>query len=333
MPRRTDAARLSCEALEGRDVPAIMVDATINADATLISPTGGLVTVTEVAFDEGTPVVFPDGTPVNPAVRQSTADDVVTATQSGSRLSITGSDGIYGRVTNLNNSLVFFGNSLTINGVTGLNITLQLGGNDRVTENTSFASVIDAGPGNDTVQVTGGQFRPDVALLFTDPKFFTQLAQYASTASAAKTVSGGDGNDTLLATGAFFRLNMFGNGGNDVLRVDGFTAQSGFDGGDGNDTITGSVLGLLNQQSGGAGRDTINGSALGLFSVLDGGADADTLIGGAGADTLIGGIGTDILAGLGGRDVYAAIDVDFDLVFNVQGDIVTADSFDSRATR
>lgn len=335
MPRRTDAARLSCEALEGRDVPAILIDATVTfADdgTATTTPTGGLVNVSEVAFDEGTPVVNPNGTPVDPSVVSANADDVVTFTQSGSRVTVTGSGGVYGRLTNLNNSLVFFGNSVTVSGATGLNVSLQLGGNDRVADNTQLAATIDAGPGNDTVQVAGGQFRPDVALLFTDPKLFGLLAQYASTASAPKTVSGGDGNDTLTGSGAYFQLNMSGGAGDDVIRVDGFAAQSAFDGGDGNDTVTGPVLGLLNLQAGGAGRDRLNGSAIGLFSALDGGTGDDVLVGGAGADTLVGGTGTDILVGLGGRDTYAAIDVDFDLIFNLPGDVVSADSFDSRST-
>lgn len=313
MARRPVAARLAFEPLEGRDVPAVILDATVNDDATVYSPTGGLVTLGEVAFDESVQVVFSDGSPLDPSTKFANANDVVTVTQRGTSLVITSTDGIFGRVTNLNNSLVFFGTTLTVPGVTGLTVSMLLGGDDAVTETTTFASNIDVGPGNDVVRVTGGAIDLAVAQQLQTPNGLQQVIASGIRLSPAKTIRGGAGNDTLTLTGAGSNVNMFGDDGNDVLNA----PQLGF------------LVGL----SGGGGSDFLRGPSFGSGNFLDGGADNDTVVGGFGSEFLVGGTGTDILVGLGGRDVYLAADVDLDFVLNSPTDSVSADTFDSLAFR
>lgn len=308
MSRRPAAARLACESLEARDVPAIIIDALVNDDATDYAPTGGFVTVNEVAFDETALVVFRDGSPVDPTTRFADANDVVTLTRQGSNLLITSTDGIFGRTTNLNNALVFYGNTLTVPNVTGLAVSLQLGGDDALTEISSFATTIDTGPGNDVIRVTGSAVSAPLLQLFQTPGGIQQLVTSGVTISPAKTIRGGSGNDTITATGAMSNLTI--------------------NGGDGDDVINGPQFGYLNTLSGDAGNDTIRGALLGGFNLLDGGADRDIVVGGLGTDFLLGGTGLDILIGQGGNDTYIAADVDLDFVFNRPTDSVSADSFD-----
>lgn len=313
MSRRTAAARLACEPLEARDVPAIVIDALVNDDNTDYAPTGGFVTVNELAIDESIQVVFRDGTPVDPAVRTADAADIVTLTRSGSGLVITSTDGIYGRTTNLNNALVFYGNTLTVPNVTGLAVSLQLGGDDSLTETTPFATTVDAGPGNDLVRVTGSTLSPAVLQLLQTPGTLQRLVMSGISIGPAKTIRGGSGNDTLIATGAMSNLTI--------------------NGGDGNDVINGPSFGYLNVLNGDAGNDTIRAAQFGGFNLLDGGADRDIVFGGPGVDFLIGGTGIDILIGQGGGDTYLAADVDLDFVFNLSTDTVSADTFDTLAFR
>lgn len=333
MARRTAAARLAFEPLEARDVPAIIIDVALNADMTDYAPVGGFVKVEEVAIDESIQVVFRDGSPVDPTSRPANSADVVTLNQSGSDLLITSSDGVYGRAINFNNNIVFFGNALTVPNVTGLGVSMLLGGDDRLTESTPFAVNIDVGPGNDTVRVAGGAFNPALAQLLAAQGGLQQLITIGSTSSPAKTIRGGSGNDNLTATGALSNLTMFGDAGDDVLNVPTFAALANLNGGFGNDTINGPQFGFLVIINGNAGADTLRGPLIGNANLIDGGADNDVIIGSLGTDFLIGGSGSDVIVGLGGQDVYLTTDVELDFVLNVPGDRVSADPFDSLAFR
>jgi len=331
MARRFAAARLNCESLEARDVPAIVLDATVNDDVTDFAPNSGFVSITELAFDESIQILFRDGSPVDPDTRFANSNDVITLTQSGTSLIITSTDGVYGRTTNLNNALVFYGNSLTISDVTGLNVSLQLGGDDNLTETTTYATNIDSGPGNDVVVVAGGTFNDALAPLFQTPAGVQQVLMFNLISGTPKSIFGGDGNDNLTATGAQISLNMFGGTGNDVLNVPTFASFSNLNGGLGDDTINGPQFGFLVTLIGDAGNDSLSGPLFGQFNFLEGGADRDLVIGGFGVDILIGGTGSDVIVGLGGKDLYLALDVDADFIFNLPGDFVSADTFDSLA--
>jgi Ca2+-binding RTX toxin-like protein len=161
-------------------------------------------------------------------------------------------------------------------------------GNDTITiqaaANGLTRPLIDAGAGDDVVQVTG---------------------------NSADQILGGDGNDTILA-----------DAGNDL--VAGGAGNDTIDGGAGNDTIDGgadidtasyasataavtvNLATTAAQNTGGAGTDTLTGienltgssfddvlTGDGGNNVLSGSAGNDTLQGGAGSDTLDGGTGAD----------------------------------------
>ncbi|MBN9118052.1 MAG: hypothetical protein J0I06_02605 [Planctomycetes bacterium] len=350
MARGPNFASLKCEALESRDVPAIVLDATANVDLTDAAPNGGNVNIMEVAFDTTAVVVNRDFTFADPTTRDANANDVITFSDDGNgNLTITDTDGIYGSIADLSGQLVFYGTTLTISGVTGLNVNLQLGGDDSVTDGTTFGTTINAGPGNDAITTVAPD--ADLATYALLVQLATQnpaLVSGVTGPGPAKTLLGGDGNDVLTALGGGsgyvldggngndtltgpigFRNTLTGGTGNDALYGSTIGFFNTFDGGDGDDTVYASSFGLFNTLTGGAGNDTLVGSASG-YNTLDGGAGNDVLVGGFGPDGLIGGTGSDILAGLGGRDLYSARDVEADLILAVPGDFVAADPVDAR---
>lgn len=334
MPRRPDSARLTCEALEDRDVPAVMVDATLNTGPNNVrdaAPNGGLVSVSEIALTGATTVRNRNFTAGPSQTRLAGASDVVTFSMSGTTLTITSTDGIFGRVTNSNNAIVNYGTTLTIPNVTGINAVFPLGGDDLITDTTNIPVAIDSGPGIDRVTTVGGAYDPALVALLGLPGGATQVATFGLSSSQPKTLSGGTGNDTLTASGAFFNLNLIGGDGNDVLNALDFVVLGTLNGGSGDDLINGPQLGFFVSLNGSDGVDKLTGPLFGQTNLLDGGPGNDTLIGGFGYDILVGGTGTDLLVGQGGNDLYSAIDVEMDFIFNLPGDIVVSDRFDTRA--
>lgn len=151
---------------------------------------------------------------------------------------------------------------------TALNTNVQgLEGDDLFTgsANTYIASTIQGGPGNDTLNLSGG------SALTTDARFngggghdFISGTKFGTVTDT--TINGGDGNDTIFFS-ASDRIGtgtvVNGNGGEDRIKVD---SQSGVfkalvAGGGGNDTIFFSATRSANSVTlaGGGGSDFISG--------------------------------------------------------------------------
>lgn len=170
-------------------------------------------------------------------------------------------------------------------------LTLNLNSVGNLTLN---AIVVNAGDGNDLVQVTA------VNAAFTDLVSIHGDAgnDRLSAGSAVRAnvgLNGGDGNDSLL--GARGNDSLSGGAGNDSLDGgngdDWILGDDGADvlfGRDGNDTLIG-----------GNGRDRISGGR--GNDAMAGGDEADWLSGDAGNDTLLGGDGNDTLRGGTGNDI------------------------------
>src|SRR4051812_45780831 len=130
MVRRNNATALQLESLEAREVPAIFIAGATLSGTTTVLPSG-TITVSEIALNNQT-TFAPNNMTSAPTTRSATADDNVTFSFSGSTLTITSSDGIFATVNMPGFQPNNFGNTVTINNVTGLNVNLQLGGNDSV---------------------------------------------------------------------------------------------------------------------------------------------------------------------------------------------------------
>ncbi len=293
MVRRPTPPLLNCECLEARDVPAVILNAAFNAARTDIAPLGGSVVVSEVRLATTDALVTRAGTTSPRVTKLATANDTLTFSLSGTTLTITSADGIFGRIVNSNTTTtqtVNYGTTLVVNGVSTLTVDMPLGGNDIINENVNGVPVvIGAGPGSDQITSQGPNLSPAlaqflVAASVTNPALIPSI----STLFPPKALNGGDGDDTLSVTG--FAI--------------GYT----LDGGNGNDQISVPLTSTLNSLVGGAGNDNITG--------------------GLGTELIIGGAGNDILIGNGGRDIYIVNDVELDLVVGVRGDIVSRDPFD-----
>lgn len=312
---RKNSFRPNCESLEAREVPAIMIAGVTfnNTTGNTDLPNGGTITITE--FVSNGQNTF-DANNNNPqaTTRSATAADDITFELSNGTLKITSTDGIFGLAPNPGFLPNRFGTTVTINNVSGLDVNLNMGGDDKITisgtagfapkiaggagndtinDNTMLGTTIDGGIGSDTINVSGGQVNPLLLQLLMQPgglnPAFLPFIQQMS--GPAKSISGGDGDDTITITGT---ASMF--------MVDG-----------------------------GAGADRINGPILGFFNQLKGGADNDIIVGGMGQDIIFGDAGNDILFGFGGNDFYIAIDGGLDFVLNTKGDTVIGDPLDSVA--
>ncbi len=174
------------------------------------------------------------------------------------------------------------------------NVSTNADDNIRVAEGANFVTtnptfnmiVIDAGAGNDTVNVGNLSFARGVVLSILGGLDNDLLSSVGNPGGDVRLqLDGGDGNDTLL--GGAGEESLFGGAGIDSLN-----------GGAGNDTLDG---GLGNDKAdGGDGDDSISGG-LGHDSLL-GGNGNDQAFGGDGDDTLDGGFGNDTLAGESGDD-------------------------------
>ncbi|MBI5107083.1 MAG: hypothetical protein HZB46_19250, partial [Solirubrobacterales bacterium] len=199
------------------------------------------------------------------------------------------------------------------------NFQINLGeGDDELTftyndnNDNSAPSLVDMGPGNDTVDDSSG---------------------------VPHTVRGGDGDDTLALTGFAPVLpggpptsgdqpeavTLEGGADDDVLEVSGRATGDTIRGGDGFDTVsylaraggTPVTLSLNGVADDGDPRGTGEKDDLGNdVEQLIGTPGADAITGNAGGQTIDGGLGTDTLAALGGADT---------LSFASRGTAVTAD--------
>ena len=290
---RKNSFRPNCEALETREVPAIMLAGTFGAaDANGIRnvPTGGTVSVTEVSTMTNRTVFTPQGNFGGMRNFDSQTGDTLTFNLSGSTLTITNTTDVIIMVDQ-NGNFVNFSGTITVQGVTGLNVNLDQGGNDSVTDNTMGLPVtINGGTGNDAITAAGSPINPQLLpFLMANPQLASLFAQMSG---PAKNISGGAGMDNIT--------------------VSGFASMYMIDGGDDKDTIQGPRMGTFNQLKGGAGDDTI--------------------IGGFGQDIIFGDAGLDIIAGLGGNDFLITVDAGPDFVLNTPGDTVIGDPLDTLAT-
>ena len=153
---------------------------------------------------------------------------------------------------------------------------------------------VDGGPGNDTIETSGGL-----------------------DGSPARPIRGGPGDDVILGQGG--RDYIDAGPGNDTVDLgdgDGGWAK----GGTGNDTMT---TGATTETAlyGDAGKDTITLAEAG--SDADGGADADALTGSVWDDSLEGGDGADTIHGGEGDDTLSGGEGD-DHLWGEQGDDICA---------
>jgi Ca2+-binding RTX toxin-like protein len=290
-----NTARLNCEALEVRDVPAIVVQGMVNQAFTQVTPNSGNVSIQEVAISP-TALVFDQS--LNNflggmVVKTGTENNNISLSNTAGLLTINDSDGVFVQFSDAGNpAFQMVGTSLKISGVTGVSVATQFGGNNTITDTTSgLGLAVNDGPGNDTVSLGGATLNP-LLLQFLmkpgglNPAFFPLLAGLGG---PAKTVTGGSGNLTASVTGFAF----------------GYTI------------------------AGGSGTNMINGPMFGEFNTLKGGSGNNTIIGGFGTDIIFGGTGTggfDVLAGLGGHDYYILTQGRFALVLNQKGDTVIGDN-------
>ena len=248
--RSTPRTSLKLEALETREVPAVVLQGTFNNTGATVTPDGGAVTIQEVAL-----ISAANGSTINGMVRvedangtmfvavnkSATANDTLTLSNNGGTLTINASDGIFVRFAfGAETRFRSVGNTLDVPNVTGLNVDLQLGGDDTVTDNTTFSSTINGGAGNDTL-TGGGTINPALLPFLSNPAFLPLLA---------------------------------GMGGQKTLQ-----------GGTGDDKINGPLVGFFNQLDGGEGNDTIIGG-LGR-EIITGGNGFDVLFGLGGGDFYI----------------------------------------------
>jgi Ca2+-binding RTX toxin-like protein len=174
-------------------------------------------------------------------------------------------------------------------------------GNDLISF-SNFPSMIDGGPGGDTLDITAITFFSldlneissvenvigirslDVVIGTPTDNYFQAKNQDGSNSFVGFTVRSNGGDDTIV--GGSGRDSLIGGDGDDIIS-----------GGGGNDTIYG-----------GNGNDIINGNS-----------GNDRIYGGAGNDTLIGGPGRDHLYGEAGDDYFSTRDNKIDTLYGGDG--------------
>lgn len=287
MPRSVSTASLRLENLEAREVPAIVLMGTFDSSTNTVSATGGNITINEIGGGTFKAFNSPggkfDGGGQKTFTRADSSADNITLTDDGSgTLTINDTDGIFVK----SSSLDFVGTQFTVKNVTNFTLDLQLGGDDTVTDNTSFASTINGGDGNDNITVSGTNVDPTAVSKFLKPGGLDFASAFTlPNTGQPKTVTGGKGSDTI--------------------------------------SITGFAIGF--KIDGGADDDVINGPFFGALNVLTGGDGNDFVFDGLGADFLVGDTGSDFILDIGGQDFIIAADGQTDLIFNTTGDVVIAD--------
>ena len=244
-------SRLRLEALEARDVPALVLDGTASPprpDGSFsATANGGDVTITEIGGDAPFIALDSNGQNSTPVLKPANTADGISLIMG---LTVFSRDDVFVRLPN--GALVNIGGTVHFGSpVTSVNINLQLGGDDTITDSSTLASVtINGGPGNDFLS-----YRDLKGLPPSDP-----LVQF------------------ILQPGginpALFPL-LIGLG----------LPQRTYQGGAGDDTLTGPTFGLFTQLDGGDGTDILVGG----FGpdILSGGSGTDLFVGQGGNDILI----------------------------------------------
>lgn len=182
--------------------------------------------------------------------------------------------------------------------------------------------VIDAGAGDDNVQITRNAAGGVTVNVNGAERTFTgadanrltiragngnDTINVAPDVTVRLTLEGGDGNDTIRGGGGNDRI--LGGGGDDTIEAAG--GNDTVYGGAGRDYLNGSVgndrlYGGTGDDVvyGGDGNDSIQGNAGNDY--LEGSRGNDNVLGGAGRDVLSGGLGDDTLRGGDGNDVLYA---------------------------
>lgn len=187
----------------------------------------------------------------------------------------------------------------------GTLLKVTKGGNSITTNSTISNVIINAGRGDDTINVTTlNSVQPLILTVNGDDGDDIINATGAVLGSVRFTANGGLGNDTLSGSSSAEALN--GDAGDDVLSGD--SGNDSLNGGDGLDTVTGGsgndvISGGTGNDSllGGLGNDSMSGDD-GL-DYVDGQEDNDVASGGEGDDTVVGGLGSDIGRGDNGNDL------------------------------
>ena len=245
--------------------------------------------------------------------------------------------------TNGNDTIVVDGNTVKVNGVVKQTFHVQaglfvkaMGGTDTISINKTGAFLlivaVDAGAGNDVVNVGGGNFDANIKCLVeaeqsevvnlddhlnnSGADIFISSSSITSSQSVGEIdllpghsqklkLTMGNGADHIDAADAVLPITATLGGGADSMfsgekndSISGGAGNDTVDGFDGNDTITGD--GDNDQIIGENGNDVISGGD--GKDMLDGGANDDKIDGGAGDDNLIGGSGNDSLTGGAGSD-------------------------------
>ena len=168
-------------------------------------------------------------------------------------------------------------------------VEVQWGNYKQTYEEVTKILVVDAGAGNDLIDLRGVLVPAEVHGGVGNDTIYLSDGMGA-------VIHGDEGNDTIVASSSASAtgVTLYGGDGNDVFTPGTVSITIYGDGGA--DMIPGSPEGDF--LYGGAGEDTILGA--GGDDYLEGGDGKDTLEGSAGSDLLYGGLGTDVLRG--GRD-------------------------------
>lgn len=187
----------------------------------------------------------------------------------------------------------------------GTNPPLPQGNEANVYRTGDGTIVLDAGSGNDNINVKKSPFGGVTVEVNGEKYHFTE-------AQAKKLeIRGGSGDDTInvsdkVKTG----LSIKGGSGDDTIK--GGSGNDRIDGGSGDDTIRGGRG--HDRILGGTGDDEIHGGRGSDY--IHGGAGDDDLFGGRGDDWLVGGSGDDNLQGGRGRDFQLQNDFFFSRLMN-----------------
>lgn len=235
MVGRNNLTSLKLESLEAREVPAIVLAGTLSGG--VVTANGGNVVINEIGgtFEAYDPA---GGAAHHAFTRANTNADIINMTGTGGTLLITDTDGIF--VQTAGPFPDFMGTVLTVSGVTGLTVNLQLGGDDIVTDGTDLTATINGGPGNDKISAPGsGAFNYLLYQLLHDPNFTPTFPFLQALANnpGQKILNGNAGDDTLIAPAFGFLTQLSGGDGNDFLV--GGSGVDVMDGGNGIDILLG----------------------------------------------------------------------------------------------
>ena len=165
---------LRVEPLESRDVPAIVVDLTIDLAAGRVFPEGGVLQVSEIVADGQREYVDPEvierlttgqyelGKPLSSIIKPlslADANDSVRFSRDAfGNVVVESSEPLFARVQVLGTEvLAYLGHRFAVAAVSIIDVDLQLGGDDTVVNLAGMPASIKTGEGND-ILVGGPEF-------------------------------------------------------------------------------------------------------------------------------------------------------------------------------